>query len=158
MGILSVIAGVLLTATGIFASTGVIELLTKLLPWRNVADAITPTTFEYREEVRARSRAQRIPELEELRPYRHENLRRPSSGLAILYAAILVVCVFAISIGVIWTLTHIGGPLQATVNATIAKAGGSILIVGGGLFAAFFVVALMAFVAIRVFAGQINRH
>jgi hypothetical protein len=69
----------------------------------------------------------------------------------------LVICVFATSIGVIWALTHIGGPIEAGVKTTIEKAGGSILIVGTGLFGAFFVVALMAFAAIHVFSGSFDR-
>jgi hypothetical protein len=83
--------------------------------------------------------------------------RETSPGKGLVYSFLLVVCVFGIAIAVVWTLTHIGGPLQATVNATVAQAGGSILIVGGGLFAAFFAVAFMAFVAIRFFAGRFDR-
>lgn len=49
-----------------------------------------------------------------------------------------------------------GGPVEATVNATISKAGGSILIVGSGLFAAFFAISLIGFVAIRIFSGMFD--
>jgi hypothetical protein len=154
MEILGAIVSALLGAAGVFTSTGVIELVIKL-----VKQIRNPEGEDELLEDRASNRP--------LFTYYNERSidgatrlrKRPTStpGVGLFYAALLVLCVFAISIGVVWTLTHMGGPLEATVNATVAKAGGSILIVGGGLFAAFFAVAFMAFVAIRVFSGHFSR-
>jgi hypothetical protein len=77
-----------------------------------------------------------------------------NANASLFLAVLLVVCVFAISIGVIWSLTHMGGPIEASVKTTIEKAGGSILIVGSGLFGAFFAVSILAFGAIHVFSKR----
>jgi hypothetical protein len=174
-----------LGASGIFASAGVLELIKKLLQeWRSrrvrahvmreeeeETWAITfpedpklspkpevtkplgePVTYEIPipgdRDVLGKARAGR-----RVRPTARESTSKFGPFIALL----LVVCVFAISIGVIWALTHIGGPIEAGVKTTIEKAGGSILIVGTGLFGAFFAVALMAFAAIRVFSGSFDR-
>jgi hypothetical protein len=154
MEILGAIISALLGAAGVFTSTGVIELVRKLVKQIRNPEGENELLegrdadrrlFTYYNE-RWTEGASRAP-------------KKPSStpGVGLFYAALLVLCVFAISMGVVWTLTHMGGPLEATVNTTVAKAGGSILIVGGGLFAAFFAVAFMAFVAIRVFSGHFSR-
>jgi hypothetical protein len=143
--IISSILAALLSASGVFVSSGVIELIQKI--WkRGSTSVIRDRRHDHVKGVLKDSDTQEI-------------VIPASSGsrLAPFYAVILVALVFAISIGVVWALTHIGGPLEATVNATIAKAGGSILIVGGGLFAAFFAVAFMAFVAIRFFSDKFDR-
>ncbi len=161
----------ILAASGIFASTGVVEIVQKL-----VRELLTRRRREAAYGVgRSYTMDSAPPELKGLpgepslpkvgreegrskgaeRKIARSRTRNPQ--LRLFYAFLLVVCVFAVSIGVVYTLMHIGGPLEATINATIAKAGGNILIVGSGLFAAFFVVALMAFVAIRVFSGHLNR-
>jgi hypothetical protein len=92
----------------------------------------------------------------ELREYAPRRPRRPPRRRAPFLAAVLVAIVFAISLAVIWILTHMGGPVEATVNATIEKAGGSILIVGSGLFAAFFAISLIGFIAIHVFTDKFD--
>jgi hypothetical protein len=148
-----------LGASGVFASSGAIQIITKLfksiissqgaeIGLKNQVRVRTTDSVED-EAILDRIKRERHPPLVEV------SYRNP--GLGLFYAFILVVFVFATAIGVVWTLTHIGGALEATVNATIEKAGGSILIVGGGLFAAFFAVSFMAFVAIRVFSGRIDR-
>jgi hypothetical protein len=161
----------ILAAVGIFAAAGVIQILARVFrkPSHNAEEVEEEIELPQatREPTQWHADAPNVPQSwpAEHEAYRGDPARgrlrasaamssASSPGAGVFYAAILVVCVFAIAIGVVYTLTHIGGPLEATVNATVAKAGGSILILVGGLFAAFFAVAFMAFVAIRVFSGQ----
>jgi hypothetical protein len=172
----------ILGAGGIFASTGVIEILQKLtreVLARRKREAVVgkgrSITMDsaFPEETEPPSRGAPPHEPTE-KPSRLEPLnpklsarRLPtepsetppppqSSQLRLFYALLLVFSVFAISIGVIWSLTHIGGPIEASVKATIEKAGGSFLLVGSGLFGAFFAVAILAFAAIHVFSKRLD--
>jgi hypothetical protein len=81
---------------------------------------------------------------------------RPRRTKGPFLALVLVAIVFAISLAVLWSLMHMGGPIEATVNATIQKAGGSILIVGGGLVGAFFAISIIALIAIHVFTNKFD--
>jgi hypothetical protein len=167
MEILTAIISALLSATGIFASTGVIELAKKY--FRQVRQRRESDILLEEEKTlwtTTDSASPKIPSVDSGRtPARRDssdNWRiggaprqrsmRPQAGLFVAF--LLVVCVFAIAIGVIWALTHIGGPVEAGVKTTIEKAGGSILIVGTGLFGAFFAVSLLAFAAIHVFSKR----
>lgn len=71
----------------------------------------------------------------------------------LLVACIVVVIVFALSVGVLWCLTKIG-PIEAQVDASLKRLGGSIWVAAGGLMGCFFAVALLAFGAIYVFSGR----
>jgi hypothetical protein len=172
----------LLSASGVFAATGVLELLKKFFSLQRAQHAVKPPVSasiklppatilkQSRDDWDVQAAPAPVVPSAENPPLHPSDAQRietpwdsvqasasPGPGRGLVYAFILVVFVFAIAIGVVWTLTHIGGPLEATVNATVAKAGGSILIVGGGLFAAFFAVSFMAFIAIRFFAGRFDR-
>jgi hypothetical protein len=160
--LLSVLAAAL-GGLGVFTSTGLVEVCADAIRqiWRQrEREQAEFSTYKARRSVKAGTEGE-LAETEDeekmRKDFKASRIPEPSQGAFpsnLFYALFLVGCVFAIAIGVVYTLTHIGGPLQATINATIAKAGGSILIVGGGLFAAFLVVSLMAFVAIHVFSGR----
>src|ERR1700722_18616458 len=81
-----------------------------------------------------------------------ETQERPRRRLAA--ACAIVVVVFVLSVGVLWALTHIGGPLQAKVDASIEKFGGSIWITATGLLGAFLAVALVGFGAIYILSDR----
>jgi len=78
--------------------------------------------------------------------------RKPRRRLAA--ACAIVVVVFVLSVGVLWALTHIGGPLQAKVDASIEKFGGSIWITATGLLGAFLAIALVGFGAIYILSDR----
>src|ERR1700723_3859380 len=50
-------------------------------------------------------------------PRRQIRIPKPRRGKAPFLALVLVAIVFAISLGVLWSLMHMGGPIEATVNA-----------------------------------------
>jgi len=170
------IGGIILPLLGIFASSGALAIIRRALRgrqevedranepiiienyWqrrdrqgttalRNVAEVITEQVSDENIDFSEIQEAQELPNYSPERP-RHRG--------GPFLAAVLVAVVFGISLAVIWSLMHMGGPVEATVNATISKAGGSILIVGSGLFAAFFAISLIGFVAIRIFSGMFD--
>jgi hypothetical protein len=60
----------------------------------------------------------------------------------------IVVLIFLVDLAVLWTLSKIGGRLQADVQATIKKFGGSIVLTSAGLVGCFLAIAIVGFAGI----------
>ena len=71
----------------------------------------------------------------------------------LLAACGVLVFVYALSIGVIYSSSKIG-PIEAQVEGSIKKLGGSIWIAAGGLVGVFLAISLVGFGAVYIFSGR----
>jgi len=107
-----------------------------------------------KEEVSVRTVGMRINVLEKMRAKAAKRAQEVGPPRRLAAACMIMVVVFGASVAVLWALTHIGGPLQAKVEASIEKFGGSIWITAGGLLGAFLAICLVGFGAIYVLSDR----
>ncbi len=63
-----------------------------------------------------------------------------------------VVVLFLVTLGALWGLSKIGGPLQAEVKASITKFGGKIWVTAAGLVGCFLAIVIVGVAALYILA------
>jgi hypothetical protein len=133
MRVIAIILGIILIGTGYVCSMGLVEILSSLISWYR-PDRLKLNFFWHPEASNRREKG------------------KPSLG--ILLVLLLVLVIFAISLGLLWALLHVGPPIQTGVRFLIKYAHGNVLIILTTLFACFFVSSAITFLGMRIFSKK----